>query len=229
MQITRPQEHPGEPSGRLPGPRQQGEAEGRKASHALPVVLSLAVVLVVVVCWADLRTRLGSIEAEVNRVGLTLEEQPRIVADAGGGQPDVFVTPESSPFELPPPEENQARIEIVEALRAVFDPSLDTEGRAAVLGGDTDTAQRLEDLRASLPCVVGVSPVVTELHFYEPDTAFVDFEVTGEWLNGLGIDRFAEFQTISHLDESGRWVIDAAVVDNLIQAADELPPGSCPQ
>ena len=196
------------------------------------IVVGAAIMFALVLIWADLsrqnaqtQERFSAVLQQLTAVQEQVDSLQGLVQDTGDSSGAAQGSPAlSGPMELPPPEENQVRIDIVDALRVVFDPGVTTAQRAAALGGDEAAALRLVELQSRLPCLAGVSPVVSQIRFFEPDAAFVNFEVTGELLARLSLDRFVKFETFARPDDGG-WVIDATVVDDLISAADGIPGG----
>lgn len=166
-----------------------GRSTGRSTAWIVGVVCAVAGVTLLY-----LGDRIQRLE---DRIASMPDPQPYLVQSP----PSTTLAPR---IDLPPPDAEVARREIVGAFTALFGEST-PEQRQLLLTTPSDLPNRLQAL-AGGPCA-GTLPVVTELRFLDDDRAEVRFRFEGATLpeiaSGYSFDGFA-----ARVD--GRWLIDPA-------------------
>lgn len=185
--AARPPEPPNRPSGGAGG----ATASNRPGTSVTLLVLGGCLAVGVVVSLLHLGGRIQRLE---DQVVAWSGPQPMYPV-----QPPTTIAPR---IDLPPPDADVARREIVGAFAALFGEST-PEQRQLLLTTPSDLPNRLQAL-AGGPCA-GTVPVVTEIRFLDDDRAEVRFRFEGaalpEVASGYTFDGF-----VARID--GRWLID---------------------
>lgn len=130
-----------------------------------------------------------------------IEERIELADDVPMVLPGVTTTI-APPIDLPPPDGDVARRDIVAAFAALFGEST-PEQRQALLTAPSELPDRLQAL-AGGPCA-GALPVITALNFLDDDRAAVRFRFDGPTLPDIA--RSFSFDGVA-VRVDGRWLID---------------------
>ena len=175
-----------------PGGAGGAAASNRPGTNATLLALGGCLAVLVVVSFLYLGGRIQRLE---DRIAASPGPQPVFPVQP----PPTTIAPR---IDLPPPDADVARREIVGAFTALFGEST-PEQRQLLLTTPSDLPNRLQAL-AGGPCA-GTVPVVTEIRFLDDDRAEVRFRFEGaalpEVANGYSFDGF-----VARVD--GRWLID---------------------
>lgn len=194
----------GPPPGAWPPPAPPVAGAGDRPAPI--VALSVLVVVVAAIGLGAVVHLNGQIDRLEQQLQMTGVADGTAVSAGGFSDGSMFgtTTTLAPPIDVPPPDADVARREIVAAFTALFGEST-AEQRQMLLTAPSELPDRLQSL-AGGQCA-GTVPIITALHFLDDDRAAVRFRFDGPTLpdiaKGYSFDGLA-------VRVDGRWLIDPA-------------------